>query len=607
MNFPRTKNILLYLFLLSLQISLTLSETKSTTIFIPKSNYIFGTSDLQINSIDLDHELSNFILSSSHFNEFSMSIDPSLLSRFREMPVYNLSFRMYYTFDEKNIYIILYNIMEKEFQESTTISMVNIVSEQYKDNFINFVLFSPEKLCFLELKSYDLDATVLVSVRFAINPSLTALYFFKNETLMIHDEYDPYKHCVVDAAVFHSYFIRFCRDSKSYDVFLYHPNSSRKIIQLTSMQNKHLMQVDILVKGGSVSILFLESMMLWKLQIDERGNINTMIVKTGVQSFYQQDFYQYYYVSSDNEVFYFDIQPEKKYFIEYGCERYIWFGIDDVFLCCINTLGSSGLKLELYLGSRLKIQKISLKGISLDHIICMKSLKMLAFFYTYESQPQPVLGLITLNKIQTRLYFDREKIGEPCDFFMNKCELFRVSSNKKQYSIYQFEETPNSVLPRYWGYLHKSIMFEAFDWKFNEEDNFIVVDDFITGYVKSISSYTDSTNYLQDNKIPQLRPKVTILESLSFELEKTVEEEIFTQGMLHTKTQIITYQIHNTEGTQLTKRKHYDGQSPVLLGNQPELVQGPGLQFALECERNLPSGHLPEHLLHRLLRVFHRH
>jgi hypothetical protein len=204
-------------------------------------------------------------------------------------------------------------------------------------------------------------------------------------------------------------------------------------------------------------------------------------------------------------------------------------------------------------------------------------LKSLALFYTYKNQPSPYIGLVGINKIQTILDFQKssDKFNS-CDYYMSYCkeiDIF-IDDTENKYEFFKFEKIVNKKHNYHWDYLHCQENFEVFNWKFNEEDNFFILDNFITGFVRKITAYSDTSNFENENQNSQLKPIIRIFNDISFEIEHSDNFVMIYEGMIHTKDKILTYSIgHLASRKKLTSRSQYDRQNQIFFRNQEGGIQ----------------------------------
>ena len=83
----------------------------------------------------------------------------------------------------------------------------------------------------------------------------------------------------------------------------------------------------------------------------------------------------------------------------------------------------------------------------------------------------------------------KKVVGEPSkvwiEFMVQKCSKSILKTKKNiAYEIYLFKDVNN--LNFSWNYLNRIVNLDSFNWKFVENKNFIIINNFISGFLKNI-------------------------------------------------------------------------------------------------------------------------
>ena len=500
--FPKNPTIPPILLMLIVLKPLTASDT---TLFLSNQNsYILETTSLSKNTQNLQTKLTDFIPDLSQGISFKVESPASTLSSFACLPLFSSSNQVLYSFDESQVYLVNYDLLLKSYSNLDPIALKDIFAEADLGKKMQGMLCLDTFMCYFELLDVDNGFRELVQVAFDFTNETKQMVFDRDRKYeKIKMGYQEKKPCRVQFLSDNNTFLRFCENGKTPNVFKVDATQEDPDVELLdSLKNIPIREATLSVLEHHFKVLFLQNEDLWKFEINGIGEKNLKLLLSSIKSFFEIETGKLYFIDQQNHLYFQDTRQYFRYQIKEACVSFEWFELRDTFFLCIGPGQNNTLNVSAHLAQYEKSQSFTFENASLAHVGVMQRIQHLLFFVHMTDQDEQHLLSFQVYKILLEVTLPGEGAGADCEYFMKNCRRFDVSfKNDQNYSIFKFGADEEGRFEYAFDFLYRSKKLESVNWKYLDEDNYIIIDDYITGFVRDTSVSASNRRTGQPDRI----------------------------------------------------------------------------------------------------------
>ena len=540
-NFP-------YKLLIILATLFPFAQEQETVFLSDRDSYLLNTTALQSNPQKLKFSKTEFIWKSNDLVDFTIANEYAELVSFKVVPLFTTNFRFFFAFNAQEIFILRYNIIQKQFFIFDPIRIIDILKPSESLCKLVMLGFLSDGLCFLELKDFSKQRRLMVSLKYTFDEELGTLGFAPNPIwYYVVEKYADLGNCVPKFKISSKQdcFLRFCPGDTSYDVFLVHLLIFKyvmypKYLNLVQMRSVYLTATPLYLE-----IYYLSFDNLWKYDMNERGNERNQLVKETVLSFYTLGSDFFYFIDPEFDLYLvINGKIEFIYTLPFECEDFHWFNFNDIFFICKKPDPEGSTDMYLYLASSFKVQKFHLKNKLLIRSILLPTLGRMAFVaFSMKSNNYDIV-IVSLSRIMTQVFFKKTDRHLECPHFMNHCRLFQVTTREGlDYNFLVFDSSRVEDPSVFWQYLYNTQELDTVEWNMTTDKNRIRLTDYFSGFLSKISIWDDLG---RGDIISKLKSKNVLIEIVEhFDLKKYFKSENYKdkEGIFTWKTNIVSYHL----------------------------------------------------------------
>jgi hypothetical protein len=375
---------------------------------------------------------------------------------------------------------------------------------------------------------------------------------------IVHANYKESIDCDLRLITDENNFFRFCEKGVTENVFIVFQKEDIELKILTKLQSHSLSNVSMLILPDYLKILYLENGNLYKFDINDRDSSNISLIQNNVISYFEIETLKFYFIDDQFKLYLKDTNVKYNYTIKKKCKEIYWYHIDDIFFICLNSSGTSRVDIKIYLAQYDNFQQLYIDSSNMIQIQLMSKIQHLIFYTFNRDQNKYYLISFRVLKILLTLTIPKDKRNaKECEYFMKNCSRYDIGYNSDtEYSIFKFEPENDGDYSFTYDFLYRSKKLESVDWKYLEKDNFIKIDDYISGFVKQTCVSSTDTNSQNSQQISN--------DTFDLSMENTFELSIPTKIPRFSGFEIQSFVLSSTSNFISCFIYQYLGNSPVF-------------------------------------------
>ena len=527
------------------------SSKDHLALFLTRSNsYVFETTSLSSNEQDLKTELTDFIPDIGDGLYHVISSSPESVPKFRPLPLYSSSNRVLFSFDRSTVYLINYDLLKKEYSDLKSVPIADIFLPEDSGQDILAMVCLDDHCCYFETIHKQTKVRNLTQIIFEFSNETKVLSFEPQKVYYkVFENYRESDDCDVQMVSDQQNFLRYCEGMPTTNVFIVFSDYKRDPLQPDVLRNRALSKVTLQVLPNYLKVLFLEDTTLYKFDIDNLNKPRIKLLQENVVSYFQVETANLYYIDTHNRLYFKDITDTLRFQMQGSCDSITWFHVEDVFFVCTESLSDDLLEIRIFLTLYGHFQMIQLEKSDILGLQLMDRMRFLLFFTYNSDQDKHYLLSFRIFKVLLVLFLpDDHDSAEQCEYFMKFCSRYDISyGDDINYSIFKFE--PEEYSYQYAiDFLYRSKKLETVDWKYLNEDNHIVIDDYIMGFIRDTRISPADSMTGDPLTIRNDTYELFLLSSFQFSIPQTSVGIILTQFFLSSNSHFISGIIYVNSG-----------------------------------------------------------
>ena len=543
-------------FLLFLQSHKTASPTPPTKVLLfNQASYTVATGSLQDNPLNLKYDLTDFISSRSDRDPILKNLSPVAVSRLKILPFFSSTTRMFYTFEANTLFFIKYDIVQLKFDVMKNIDFKSVYGDQAQDLNLQYMECLGVSVCIFEANQsksplthsifevgYNID---LIQNEIIFNPSVIFVWMLA--------DFQEKENCQPKFSISDESFIRFCEEQASDNVLIFNQFKGKKIIAALKLSAMKMTSVKLRAMESYLSVYYRTDDEFHRYTIDIQDTPKDEKLASSIVSYFSTGLQDYYFIDSAYDLYYAKdrMAVEMKYHISQPCAHIFWISIDDIFFLCLIKSDLGSFIIKIYLANQIKTEQIAFDDAEFLGIVPVPHLQRLAVCFKDTKTNQNNLVNLSISKVIVTIKIPETGTGGlDCEYYMDECTKYDLGQDAKTFlSLYYFTSEESYDQNRLIDLIFSRQELSDVDWKYVQEDNYVKIDDYITGYsdltvVNPIDDFSEGLLEVK-NEVYNLN----LLSFLQFSISSFDIASFEFAGLLSSKDEFITYNFISTIGS----------------------------------------------------------